>query len=184
MTTTRNPPSRTPKILGFSALGGDPIADPAFEEFRTDLGGNLIITMTGLHSPAELSFLKSSVTRRIPAIVFLPEHHADLLPADLHKLASDLLGIALAVYPAPATPRETSDQIAAWADAFLLESDSSGAALAGCLRSTGLPHRFLGSHSWEIAPHPAAPPRHGFTSRPDLLEFLDARHSLPLRPRH
>jgi hypothetical protein len=73
-----------------------------------------------------------------------------------------------------------------WADAFLFVWNGERQKGVGGTgetveeaRDLGIPSRVIDAHSfsarWETPPDPNRKARHGFLSRADLLDFLDAR---------
>lgn len=194
--------SGQPKLLGFAGHRKVPDTEAMRAAIRRELLamkellGKRMIAMTSAAAGADLLFLKSCVELRIPAIVILPfpeerfaedfEHAEDL------AMARHLCGVALAKYVAPGgheAPEAyqiVSRLILEWADAFLFAWNGEPPKGAGGTgetveeaRDLGIPSRVIDADSlaprWETPPDPHRKARHGFHSRADLLDLLDAR---------
>jgi len=188
-------PGKQPKLLGFA--GHRTVPDP--EALRLairreilvmrELLGDRIIAVSGAAAGADLLFLKACVGLRIPAIVILPfpeERFAeDFEDAQEWELAKHLMGVALAKYVAPggrAAPEAchaVSRHLLEWADAFLFAWDGVTGGIVQEARDLGIPSRIIDATSmeprWGVPPEGARKARHGFESRAELLDFLDAR---------
>lgn len=190
------------KLLGFAGHRTVPDAEGLRKSLLIELGamreilGERITAITSAAAGADLIFLRTCVTLRIPAIVILPfpeEKLADdFSDPEEWKMALDLTGVALAKYiapggyEAPVAYKEVSRHLLDWADAFLFAWDGKDARGA-CgtsetvseTRELGIPSRVIDPESlaarWEVAADPSRKPRHGFDTRADLLDFLDAR---------
>lgn len=195
-------PAEQPKLLGFAGHRMLPNTEALRETIRhevvtmKDLLGKRMIVISGLAARADLIFLKACVELRIPAIVILPfpeERFAGCFEdAEEWVMAQQLVGVALARYIAPSM-REAPEayQIVSrllleYADAFLFvwngdtqnSAGSTGEAMVEA-QDLGIPSRVIDTRSltskWETPPDPDRRARHGFHSRADLLDFLDAR---------
>ncbi len=194
------------KLLGFA--GHRAVPDPAglrkailaeLAEMKALLGDR-ITAISSAASGADLIFLHSCVSLRIPAIVILPfpeeRFSEDFEDKDEWKLAQHLIGIALAKYIAPGghhapeAYHQVSLHLLDWADAFLFAWDGKDARGAGGTGETvreacdlGIPSRIIDAENfaprWEVAADALRKPRHGFDTRADLLDFLDARFRSP-----
>jgi hypothetical protein len=195
-----------PKLLGFAGHRLVPDAEGLREAIRRELVaakellGKRLIAISGAAAGADLIFLKSCVELRIPAIVILPfpeERFAeDFEDAEEWAMAQRLGGVALAKYVAPGGKEApeayqvVSRLLLEWADAFLFAWNGEPQKGAGGTGETveearvlGIPSRVIDARSlaarWETPPDPNRRARHGFASRADLLDFLDARFSAP-----
>lgn len=169
------------KLLGFAAVA-EAIDSTAFaavirEELvaARDLLGTSMVTLSGAKTDSDLIFLRTCIELRIPTIVLL-QGDASFLPEE-KKLLDNLLSVSLAKYPLPSSSHNLP--IIEWADALLCTCcDAEDDILTDAL-ALGIPTRKLHSTSlqahWTHPPHPANSPRHGFPTRRELLEFLDAR---------
>lgn len=191
-----------PKLLGFAGHRKVPDADALRDEIRREtlamkaLLGHRMIAITGAAAGADLIFLKTCVELRIPAIVILPfpeERFAeDFDDPEEWAMAKRLSGVALAQYVAPGGKEApeayqiVSRLLLEWADAFLFAWNGEPHQGAGGTgetveeaRDLGIPSRVIDTGSlaarWETPPDPNRKARHGFDSRADLLDFLDAR---------
>lgn len=190
------------KLLGFA--GHRLVSDPAslrmammveLSEMKAILGDRMT-ALCSAAAGADLIFLRACVELRIPAIVILPfpeERFAEeFTDKEEWRLAQNLVGVALAKYvapgrqPAPEAYIQVSRHILDWADAFLFSWDGKEASGFGSTGETardakelGIPSRIIDVKTlgarWEIAPDKSRKPRHGFDTRADLLDFLDAR---------
>lgn len=190
------------KLLGFAGHRKVPDAERLRTSLLTELAamremlGGRMTAITSAAAGADLIFLRACVTLRIPAIVILPfpeERFAqDFADPEEWKLSRDLAGVALARYiapgghEAPAAYHAVSRHLLDWADAFLFAWDGEPPRGTGGTgetvseaRDLGIPARVIDSTSlatrWETPPDPGRKARHGFESRADLLDFLDAR---------
>lgn len=193
-----------PKLLGFAGHRHLPDAEGLRDAVRRevivmkDLLGKRMIAITGAAAGADLVFLKTCVELRIPVIVILPFHEerfaADFEDAEEWAMACRLSGVALAKYVAPGgheapeAYQVVSRLLVEWADAFLFAWNGEPPKGAGGTgetvnetRDLGIPSRVIDANSlatrWETPPDPHRKARHGFHSRADLLDFLDARFS-------
>lgn len=152
-------------------------------EMRGLLGGR-IIAVSSAAEGADLLFLRTCVDLRIPAIVILPslegEFPEGFEDAGQREMARHLTGVALAKYVVPEASHAASRQLLEWADAFLFawDGDSQMEAVADA-RDLGIPSRIIDTTSletrWGVPPEGVRKARHGFESRAELLDFLDAR---------
>ena len=193
-----------PKLLGFAGHRMLPNTEALRETIRRELVamkellGKRMIVISGLAAGADLIFLKACVELRIPAIVILPfpaERFAGCFEdAEEWVMAQQLVGVALARYiapgmrEAPEAYQVVSRLLLEWADAFLFAWNgetqkgvgSTGEAMVEA-QDLGIPSRVIDTRSlaarWETPPDPDRRARHGFHSRADLLDFLDARFS-------
>jgi hypothetical protein len=194
--------SDPPKLLGFA--GHRSVPDPEglrlairkeVEILRETLGKRTI-ALCSAAAGADLIFLKSCVELRVPAIVILPFPEArfaeDFENAEEWVLAHRLCGVALAKYVAPGAGdspeayQVVSRLLLEWADAFLFAWNGeppkgvggTGESVAEA-RDLGIPSRVIDPTElvsrWEMPPDPHRKARHGFGSRLELLDFLDAR---------
>ncbi len=193
-----------PKLLGFAGHRRVPDAEGLRAAIRREviamkeLLGNRMIAITGAAAGADLIFLKTCVELRIPAIVILPfpeeKFAADFEDAEEWAMALRLSGVALAKYVAPGGQEApeayqvVSRLLLEWADAFLFAWNGEPPKGAGGTGETvgetqalGIPARVIDAYSlaarWETPPDPNRNARHGFPSRAELLDFLDARFS-------
>lgn len=191
-----------PKLLGFAGHRDVPDTEGLREAIRREvvamreLLGKRMIVITGAAAGADLVFLKTCVELRIPAIVILPfpeERFAeDFTDAEEWAMAQRLCGVALAKYVvpggliAPEAYQVLSRLLLEWADAFLFawngeppKGVGGTGETVGEARDLGIPSRIIDALSfatrWETPPDPSRKARHGFDSRADLLDFLDAR---------
>lgn len=193
--------TQQPKLLGFAGHRKVPDAQALRAVIRgevlamKELLGKRMIAMSSAAAGADLVFLKTCVELRIPAIVILPfpeERFAgDFEDAEEWALAQRLCGVALAKYVAPGGSEAyqvVSRLMLEWADAFLFAWNGEPPKGAGGTgetveetRDLGIPSRVIDATSlatrWETPPDPNRKARHGFDSRADLLDFLDARFS-------
>ena len=190
------------KLLGFA--GHRAVLDPAglrktligeLAEMKALLG-NRMTAICSAAAGADLIFLRACVEIRIPAIVILPfpeERFAeDFEDKEEWQLARHLTGVALAKYvtpggkEAPEAYHEVSRHLLDWADAFLFAWDGKEPRGTGGTgetvreaRELGIPSRIIDAEileaRWEIALDAGRKARHGFDTRVDLLDFLDAR---------
>lgn len=158
--------------------------------------GERITAICGAAAGADLIFLRACAELRIPAIVILPfpeERFAeDFDDVDEWKLARDLMGVSLARYlapgghEAPEAYHQVSRHLLDWADAFLFAWDGNEPRGPGGTgetvreaRELGLPSRIIDEKTlaarWDVAADAGRRPRHGFDTRADMLDFLDAR---------
>ncbi|QTN32785.1 hypothetical protein HZ994_10730 [Akkermansiaceae bacterium] len=173
------------KILGFTgqcrvtdAAGLRRALSAGLSEMKTLLGARMT-AMCGAAPGADLVFLRACVELRIPAIVILPSPVANLaerFPDKVEwKLAQDLMGVALARYVAPG---RITPHLLDWADALLFAGGENGDA-AKEARDLGIPSRIIEPEGfgarWGVALDAPRSARHGFGTRADLLDFLDAR---------
>jgi hypothetical protein len=193
---------KQPKLLGFA--GHRKVPDPAglrcairqeIMVMKEQLGDR-IIAVSSAAAGADLIFLRTCVELRIPAIVILP-FPDERFPKDFNdpeewELAKHLTGVALAKYVAPgglAEPEAShavSRHLLEWADAFLFAWDGepprgvggTGETVAEA-RDLGIPSRIIHvtklEPRWSVPPESGRKARHGFESRAELLDFLDAR---------
>lgn len=169
------------KLLGFAAVA-EAIDSTAFAavirdelEAARDLLGTSMVTLSGAKTDSDLIFLRTCIELRIPTIVLLPRD-AFFLPKE-QKLLENLLSVSLAKYSLSSSPQNLP--IIEWADALLCTCcDDEDEILTDAI-ALGIPTRKLHSISlqahWTHPPHPTKSPRHGFPTRRELLEFLDAR---------
>lgn len=199
-------PADQPKLLGFAGHRDVPDKEALREAIRREiveakeLLGKRMIAISSAAAGADLIFLKNCVELRIPAIVILPfpeERFAeDFEDTEEWLMAQRLSGVALARYVAPGgneAPEAyqiVSRLLLEWADAFLFAWNGEPQKGVGGTgetveeaRDLGIPSRVIDAHSlaarWETPPDPNRKARHGFPSRADLLDFLDARFSAP-----
>jgi hypothetical protein len=190
---------RQPKLLGFAGHRKVPDPEALGAAIRgeviamQELLGKRMIAISSAAAGADLIFLKACVELRIPAIVILPfpeERFAeDFGNAEEWAMAQRLCVVALAKYVAPRSPEPyqlVSRLMLEWADAFLFAWNGeppkgpggTGETVAEA-RDLGIPSRVIDAASllprWETPPDPSRKARHGFGSRADLLDFLDAR---------
>ncbi len=193
-----------PKLLGFAGhrkvTDTEALRDAIRREVvaMKELLGKRMIAISSAAAGADLIFLKTCVELRIPAIVILPfpeECFAeDFEDAGEWAMAQRLSGVALARYIAPGGKEApeayqiVSRLLLEWADAFLFAWNGEPQQGAGGTgetveeaRDLGIPSRVIHTHSlaarWETPADPNRKARHGFHSRADLLDFLDARFS-------
>jgi hypothetical protein len=191
-----------PKLLGFAGHRKVPDAEALRAAIRREvvamqgLLGKRMIAISSAAAGADLIFLKTCVELRIPAIVILPfteERFAeDFEDAEERAMAQRLCGVALAKYVAPGrlgapeAYQAVSRLMLEWADAFLFAWNGEPPTGAGGTgetveeaRDLGIPSRVIDASRfaprWETPPDPNRKARHGFHSRADLLDFLDAR---------
>lgn len=191
-----------PKLLGFAGHRNLPATTGLREAIRSEalamqeLLGKRMIALCSAAAGADLVFLKTCVELRIPAIVILPfpeERFAeDFKDAEEWAMVQRLSGVALARYVAPGDHEApeayqvVSRHLLEWADVFLFAWNGEPPKGAGGTgetvedaRDLGLPSRVIDTKSfvprWETPPDPGRKARHGFHSRADLLDFLDAR---------
>jgi len=196
--------AQQPKLLGFTGQHNVPDPEGLGVAMRRevvamrDLLGKRMIAITSAAAGADGIFLKTCVELRIPAIVILPypeERFAnDYEDAEEWAMTRRLCGVALAKYVAPGgheAPEAcqlVSRLLLEWADAFLFVCNGEPQEGAGCTgetveeaRDLGIPSRIIDAASyaakWETPPDPSRKARHGFDTRADLLDFLDARFS-------
>jgi hypothetical protein len=190
------------KILGFA--GHRAVPDPGglrkcilaeLTEMKALLGDRMT-AISSAAAGADLIFLRACIELRIPAIVILPfpeERFAeDFDEADEWKLAQDLTGVSLARYVAPGghgapeAYHQVSRHLLEWADAFLFAWDGKEPRGAGGTgeavleaRELGIPSRIIDEETlaarWDVDADASRKPRHGFDTRAELLDFLDAR---------
>ena len=191
-----------PKLLGFAGHREVPDAEGLREAIRREveamkeLLGKRMIVISSAAAGADLLFLKTCVELRIPAIVILPfpeERFAeDFEDAEEWAMAQRLCGVALAKYivpgglGAPEAYQVVSRLMLEWADAFLFAWNGEPprgiggtGETVGEARDLGIPSRVIDATGfatrWLTPPDPGRGARHGFGSRADLLDFLDAR---------
>ena len=190
------------KILGFAGHRAVPdrggLRKCILAELR-DMKALLGDKMTAISSSAagaDLIFLRACVEMRIPAIVILPfpeERFAeDFEDAVEWKLAQDLIGVSLTRYVAPGghlapeAYHQVSRHLLDWADAFLFAWDGKEPRGVGGTgetvreaRELGIPSRIIDEATltarWDVDADASRKPRHGFDTRAELLDFLDAR---------
>jgi len=194
--------SEQPKLLGFAGHREVPDAEGLREAIRSEveamkeLLGKRMIVISSAAAGADLLFLKTCVELRIPAMVILPfpeERFAeDFEDAEEWAMAQRLCGVALAKYIAPGglgAPEAyqlVSRLMLEWADAFLFAWNGDAprgvggtGETVGEARDRGIPSRVIDATSfatrWVTPPDTGRRARHGFESRADLLDFLDAR---------
>jgi len=181
------------ELLGFA--GPDEVPEPAglrkalsteLSEMKVTLGDRMTVICSAAPG-ADLIFLRACVELRIPAIVILPFPEArfaeDFADKEEWVLARHLTGVALAKYVVPEACDEVSLHLLDWADAFLFACDGNESSRTGVTfreaRELGIPSRIIDAGSlaarWGIAPDKHRKARHGFDTRADLLDFLDAR---------
>lgn len=194
--------AQQPKLLGFA--GHRNVLDPeALREVirgeviaMRDLLGKRMIAVSSAAAGADLLFLKTCVELRIPAIVILPfpeeKFAQDFEDAEEWAMVQRLIGVALAKYIAPGglgapeVYQVVSRLMLEWVDAFLLVWNGEPPKGPGGTgetveeaRDLGIPSRVIDANSlaprWETPPDPSRKARHGYHSRADLLDFLDAR---------
>lgn len=198
--------ARQPKLLGFAGHRNVPDKDAQRRVIRKELAmmreklGPGMIGVSSAAAGADLLFLRSCVELRIPAIVILPfpeERFAeDFDDGEEWKMATRLMSVALVKYVSPSGHRapeayqDVSRNLLEWADAFLFVWDGGPAKGVGGTgetveeaRDLGIPSRIIDAGSleprWNLPLDHGRRPRHGFETRQDLLEFLDARFSKP-----
>ncbi len=191
-----------PKLLGFAGHRRVSNTETLREAIRREvvaakeLLGKRMIAISSAAAGADLIFLKTCVELRIPTIVILPFPEArfaeDFDDKEDWLMAQRLSGVALAKYVAPGNHQApqayqiVSRLLLEWADAFLFVWNGEPQKGAGGTgetveeaRDLGIPSRVIDAHSlsarWETPPDPNRKARHGFLSRADLLDFLDAR---------
>ena len=181
-------PQKQPKIISFTAhhLLQDPhtLGEKITRELLSlqhDLGPTLI-AMCGTTTLPDLIFLRKCIQLRLPTITFQPPSTTH---PQCHPGFSTLTSATLAHYSLPPTST-LSHSLIEWADALLIASsgnepphpDSTAHTLCEA-RALGIPTRLIHptspSAAWLIPPDPTRPARHGFPTRTDLLDFLDAR---------
>ena len=194
--------SEQPKLLGFAGHRHLPDAEGLRISIRAeviamrDMLGKRMIAITSAAAGADLIFLRTCVELRIPAIVILPfaeERFAqDFEDAESWAMAQRLSAVALAKYlvpgglAAPEAYQAVSRLLLEWADAFLFaRNDELQRGEGGTgqtvqeARDLGIPSCVIDTETltarWETPPDPHRKARHGFQSRADLLDFLDAR---------
>lgn len=199
-----NDAAKHPKLLGFAGqrdvINSEHLRAVTRCEViaMRDLLGKRMIAITSAAPGADGIFLKTCVELRIPVIVFLPFPEEQL--ADEYKDAKEwamtrqLCSVALAIYVVPGNHLASDAhhlvtlQLLEWADAFLFawngelqEGASYTAKAVKEARDLGIPSRMIDVVSytakWETPPDPRRKARHGFDTRADLLDFLDARYS-------
>lgn len=179
------------KLLGFAGPRAVPDHDglrkaitAGLSEMKAALGDRMT-AICGAAAGADLVFLRACVELRVPTIVILPfpeERFAeDFSDREEWVLARHLTGVALAKYVVPGGGYdEVGRHLLDWADAFLFASDGGESSLTcETARDLGIPSRIIDvaslSARWEIDPDNHRKARHGFDTRADLLDFLDAR---------
>lgn len=194
--------SEQPKLLGFAGhrklANKEALRDAIRREVvaMRELLGKRMIAITGAAAGADGVFLKTCVELRIPAIVILPfpeERFAgDFEDAEEWAMTRRLCGVALAKYVAPGCHgapeayQVVSRLLLEWADAFLFVWNGQPPEGAGGTgetvdeaRDLGIPSRIIDATGfaarWQTPPGPGRKARHGFPSRAELLDFLDAR---------
>lgn len=184
-------PGKQPKLLGFAghrrvqdAEGLRGAIRRELLEMRELLGGRIIAVSSAVEG-ADLIFLRTCVDLRIPAIVILPftegKFSEEFEDAKEREMAKHLTGVALARYVAPEDSHAASRHLLEWADVFLFAWDGDSQMEAvGEARDLGIPSRIIDPTSlearWGVPPEGARKARHGFESRAELLDFLDARY--------
>ncbi len=170
------------KLLGFAAVAEE-IDHGAFaaairselEAARELLGLNMVV-LSGAGTDSDLTFLRTCIELRIPTIVFLPSDEF-FNHQEKSKLLENLLSVSLAKYPLP--PSTQAAPILEWADALLCACCDDEEEILTDALALGIPTRKLHSinleANWTHPPQPASPARHGFSTRRELLEFLDKR---------
>jgi hypothetical protein len=191
-----------PKLLGFAGHRRVSNTEDLREAIRREVAaakellGKRMIAICSAAAGADLIFLKTCVELRIPAIVILPfpeeRFEEDFEDEEEWAMAQRLSGVALAKYVAPGGKKApeayqiVSRLLLEWADAFLFVWNGERQKGVGGTgetveeaRDLGIPSRVIDAHSlsarWETPPDPNRKARHGFLSRADLLDFLDAR---------
>lgn len=173
------------KLLGFTAVAevtdhaAFATAVRAELEAARYLLGETMVTLSTAHTKSELVFLRACVELRIPTIVFLTND--ETAPASLDqeslRLREHLLGVTLAKYTVSQSPAAIS--ILEWADALLCACGEAENEMLGDALALGIPTRKLHPQqltaSWTHTPEVSSPTRHGYSSRRELLEFLDKR---------
>lgn len=197
-----NDATKQPKLLGFAGQRGVGDSDHLREMMRReviamrDLIGRRMIAITSAAAGADGVFLKTCVELRVPVIVILPDSEArsanDNEDSEEWAMTQRLCSVALAKYVFPSSHLASdaydlvTQQLLEWADAFLFVCNGEPQVGAACkeeavkeARDLGIPSRIINvmSHTakWEIPPDPSRKARHGFDTRADLLDFLDAR---------
>ncbi len=194
--------SLQPRLIGFAGHRNVPdraglgrVIRNELEGFR-ELYGARVTAISSAAAGADLVFLKTCAALRIPAIVILPfgkiRFSEDFEDAEEWKLAESLMSISLAKYmirgnfEAPEAYHVVSRQLLEWADAFLFVWNGDPAKGAGGTGETvneaadlGIPARIIDANSleprWTFEPDLSRAAGHGFGTRNELLEFLDAR---------
>lgn len=199
-----NDAAKQPKLLGF--VGQRDVIDSERLRAVTrceviamrDLLGKRMIAITSAAPGADGIFLKICVELRIPVIVILPfpeEQFADeYKDAEEWAMTRQLCSVALAKYVVPGNHLASdayhlmTQQLLEWVDAFLFAWNGELQERAFCTaeavkeaRDLGIPSRMIDvmnyTAKWEIPSDPSRKARHGFDTRADLLDFLDARFS-------
>lgn len=194
--------SLQPRLIGFAGHRNVPdrgelsraIRDE-LERFR-ELYGARVTAISSVAAGADLVFLKACAELRIPAIMILPfekmRFAEDFENAEEWKLAESLMSISLATYvirgnfEAPEAYQVVSRQLLEWTDAFIFVWNGDPARGLGGTGETveeakdlGIPARIIDTKSlearWTFEPDMSRAARHGFDTRKELLEFLDAR---------
>ena len=202
-----NQPGSQPRLISFA--GHRNVSDKAalglairreLTLMRETLGPRLT-AFSSAAAGADLIFLRACVELRIPAIVILPftvERFAeDFDDHEEWEMARHLMSVSLAKYVAPGeneglqAHQAISRHLIEWADAFLFVSkdepqrgeDDNGETM-GEARDLGIPARIIDTQGlaarWSFEPDPNRKARHGFGTRKELLEFLDARLGTPI----
>ena len=194
--------SLQPRLIGFAGHRNVPdrgelsrVIRNELKKFR-ELYGVRVTAISSVAAGADLVFLKTCTELRIPAIMILPfgkmRFAEDFENAEEWKLAESLMSISLATYvirgkfEAPEAYQVVSRQLLEWADAFLFVWNGDPArGLGGTgetvdeARDLGIPARIIDANSlvtrWTFEPDMGRVARHGFVTRKELLEFLDAR---------
>lgn len=193
-----NRPGPQPKLVGVVAgsLKDDDVRlnrriREELSEIR-EFHHSAIIVVTAVNDITALSFLRICAELRIPMILFLPLPAETLLANsrddEAKRMARALMEIALAKYQlrdsgtTDAARQKSAQAVIEFADALLVLADhgaSHDLSLPHDARDLGIPTKIIGLEAsdpeWSIASESERPARHGFETRKELLEFLDAR---------
>lgn len=168
------------KLLGFALLEEpEDHADLARilqDELKAarDLLGTNIATLSCVRNRADLVFLRACIDLRIPTIVLLSDDGLFSDDSDSKNLLENLLSVSLANYVTFGGQHHLP--ILEWSDALICMGSAAHQELVADAIALGIPLRRVdGENTWTHLPQPDATPKHGFTTRRELLEFLDQR---------
>ncbi len=168
------------KLLGFALLEETEdhagLARILHDEIKAakDLLGMNIATLSCVRNRTDLVFLRTCIELRIPTIVLLSDGELFIDDSDSIILLENLLSVSLANYRISGA--EPHLPILEWSDALICVGAKADDELVSDAIALGIPLRRVdGASTWTHLPRPDTSPKHGFTTRRELLEFLDQR---------
>lgn len=196
-----NEPGSQPRLIGFAGHRNVSDREALGLAIRRELAlmretfGPRLTAFSSAAAGADLVFLRACVELRIPTIVILPftlERFAkDFDDLGEWEMARHLMSVSLAKYVAPGENegqqayQVVSRHLIEWADVFLFLEQGETLETVEEARDLGIPARIIDAAGldarWSFEPDPNRRARHGFGTRKELLEFLDARLGTPIR---